>query len=40
MLGRKSMYTQEAHSGNFIGTDFGISKDLTLHLPDDWKEFN
>jgi restriction system protein len=40
MLGRKSIYSEECHKGNFIGTDFAITQDLTKHLPDDWKIFN
>lgn len=40
MLGRKSAYANEAHKGNFIGADFAINKDLTQHLPDNWRDFN
>lgn len=40
MLGRKSIYAEEAYKGNFIGTDFGIDIDLTNKLPDNWREFN
>ena len=40
MLGKKSAYAQEAHTGNFIGADFGIDTDLTSKLPENWREFN
>ena len=40
MLGRKSSYANEAYKGNFIGADFAINKDLTQHLPDNWRDFN
>lgn len=40
MLGKKSSYAQECFSGNFIGTDFGITQDLTNKLPEDWRAFN
>ncbi len=40
MLGQKSVHAEECFIGNFIGTDFGISQDLTKKLPDEWREFN
>ena len=40
MLGQKSMYAEECFAGNFIGTDFGITQDLTNKLPDEWRAFN
>lgn len=40
MLGRKSVYAEECHKGNFIGTNFGLDIDLTNKLPEDWREFN
>ena len=40
MLGRGSMYAEEAKEGNFIGTDFDINEDLSNSLPDNWREFN
>ena len=40
MLGKKSLYAQEAFTGGFIGTDFGIKEDLSGKLPDDGGEFN
>ncbi len=40
MLGRQSKYAEEAYKGNFIGADYDIEKDLTNHLPDNWRDFN
>ena len=40
MLGRKSAYADEAYKGNFIATGFIKDKDLTHHLPDNWRDFN
>ena len=40
MLGAKSVHAEECHTGNFIGADFGINKDLSSDLPDNWREFN
>jgi len=40
MLGRKSVHAGECFSGNFIGTDFGITQDLTNKLPEEWRAFN
>jgi len=40
LLGQKSMYADECFAGNFIGTDFGITQDLTNKLPDNWRLFN
>lgn len=40
MLGQKSVHAEECFTGNFIGTDFGISQDLTKKLPDEWRAFN
>lgn len=40
MLGSKSRFAEECHSGGFIGADFGIDMDLTNQLPDNWREFN
>jgi restriction system protein len=40
MLGEKSIYAEEAYKGNFVGVDFGIDRDLTNHLPDNWRDFN
>jgi len=40
MLGRKSIYAEDAYKGSFIGADFGIERDLTNHLPDNWRDFN
>src|SRR5262249_2359614 len=40
MLGQKSVYADQCFAGNFIGTDFGITQDLTHKLPDEWRAFN
>jgi len=40
MLGRKSVYAEEAYRGNYIGAGFLKDKDLTHHLPDNWRDFN
>jgi len=40
MLGRKSTCAEEAFRENFIGADFGIEKDLSSHLSDNWRDFN
>lgn len=40
MLGQKSIHAEECFTGNFIGTDFGITQDLTEKLPEEWRAFN
>lgn len=40
MLGRKSIYAEEAYKGNFIGADFGLDIDLANKLNDNWRDFN
>lgn len=40
MLGAQSVYAQECFAVNFIGTDYGITQDLTNDLPESWSEFN
>jgi len=40
MLGKKSVHAQECFAGNFIGTDFEITQDLTNKLPEEWRVFN
>lgn len=40
MLGRKSIYADEAFRGNFIGADFGLEMDLKNKLPENWRDFN
>jgi len=40
MLGRKSIYAEEAYKGNFIGAGWLPDIDLTNKLPDNWREFN
>ena len=40
MLGKKSVHAEECFAGNFIGTAFGITQDLSNKLPDEWRAFN
>ena len=40
MLGRKSVYADEAYKGNFIGAGWLEDMDLTNKLSDNWREFN
>lgn len=40
MLGRKSVYAEEAHNGNFIGAGWFGDIDLSKKLPDNWRDFN
>ncbi len=40
MLGAKSIHASECFASGFIGTDFGIHEDLTLKLPEAFREFN
>lgn len=40
MLGRKSIFADEAYKGNFIGADFDLGMDLSHRLPENWREFN
>lgn len=40
MLGKKSAHAEECFKGGFIGADFGIDRDLTKKLPDEWRTFN
>jgi len=40
MLGKKSIYANEAHKGNFIGAGWLEDINLTNKLSDDWREFN
>ena len=40
MLGRKSIYADECHKDNFIGTGWLDDINLTGKLPDNWRDFN
>lgn len=40
MLGKKNVYAQQAHEGNFIGAGWLEDIDLTTKLPKSWREFN
>ena len=40
ILGRGSKFSKECRTGNFIGANYGIKHDLTLELPENWKDFN
>ena len=40
MLGKQSLHADESLKGQFIGADFGIKRDLSADLHDDWRVFN
>ena len=40
MLGRKSSHAEEAYKGSYIAAGFIPDRDLTHHLPDNWRDFN
>jgi restriction system protein len=40
MAGAKSIYAEQCFREGFIGADFKINQDLTMHLPDNWRDFN
>lgn len=40
MLGKKSVYANEAHEGNYIGADFSLRMDLSNKLSENWRDFN
>ena len=40
MLGQRSVHADECFAGNFVGTDFDITQDLTSQLPEEWRVFN
>lgn len=40
MLGRRSVYAEEAYKGNFIAAGFIKDRDLTDRLSDNWRDFN
>ena len=40
ILGPKSVFAKACFEGNFIGAHYGIDKDLTKDLPENWREFN
>lgn len=40
MLGRGSIYAEEAYKGNFIGASWFEDEDLTNKIPENWREFN
>ena len=40
MAGAGSIHFEECYNGNFIGVDFGIKKDLTKDLGDNFKQFS
>ena len=40
MLGRKSVYAEDAYKGNFVGAGFIEDRDLTNHLSNNWRDFN
>lgn len=40
MLGKNSIHADACIAGNFVGTDFDVTIDLTNHLPENWRDFN
>ena len=40
MLGKGSVYAEYCFSESIVGADIGIEEDLTVHLPEEWREFN
>jgi restriction system protein len=39
-LGKAGVYTADCFSQGFIGVNFGIDRDVTSDLAEDWREFN
>ncbi len=40
VLGKQHSLSQDCFNNSYVGVDFGIDKDLTNDLPDNWREFN
>lgn len=40
MLGKGSSAAGQARGESFVGADYALDRDLTGHLPEDWREFN
>jgi len=40
MLGKKSMYFEDAYKGNYVAAGFIQNENLTHHLSDNWRDFN
>ena len=40
MLGKKGAFIEDCLKGNFIGVDFEVYQDLSMHLTENWKDFN
>jgi len=40
MLGKKGAFIDDCLKGNFIGVDFEVYQDLSIHLTENWKDFN
>lgn len=40
LLGKGSLHAEDCIKGGFIGVDFDCAEDLTLHLLEDWRDFN
>ncbi|MDF1777136.1 MAG: hypothetical protein P1V13_13945 [Rhizobiaceae bacterium] len=40
MLGRKSVYANECHEGQFIGSDWDMDFDLSGKVPENRRDFN
>ena len=39
-MGKQGQYFEQCYNGNFIGVSFGIDRDLTNDLYDNWRDFN
>ena len=40
MLGAGSIHANDCFSEEVVGTDFGLTEDLTDKLPEEWRDFN
>ena len=40
ILGRKHTHFDECYKNNYVGVSFGIDKDLSNDLPENWRDFN
>jgi restriction system protein len=40
MLGARSIHANDCFGEEVVGTDFGLTEDLTDKLPEEWRDFN